>query len=167
MIEFKSIVIMKRLLCMCLTAMLAIAMACGQTISKEELIEAITGSDVEEAMRASEQQMAANGIKMKGEMFFDNKLGCIVVKFRFFDKQIYDQLDVEAGARGGIEGSLREMYDACESDISYFEQIVRAFKRYNINWRYGISYVDKSGQVFSKERTVTPEEIQKIASLLY
>lgn len=158
---------MKRLLCICLTTMLAIAMAYGQGISKKELIEAITGSDVGETMKTVEQQMAANGIQLKCEMFFDNKMNSIVVKFRFFDKQIYDQLDVEDGARGGIEGSLREMYKACESDISYFEEIVRAFKRYNINWRYSICYIDLSGQVFSKERTVTPEEIQRIASLLY
>lgn len=90
----------------------------------------------------------------------------LVFSYQFFDKNIFDNANLDAMKKGGIQGIISEVLKE-DSTGEGLEWVVNEFKRTKTFMRYEIVYVDSNLKRHVKSSRVTPAEIQRLASLLY
>lgn len=113
-----------------------------------------------------EKAMASNGIDIKIDVFFEDSTNELVFSYQFFDKNIFDNANLDAMKKGGIQGIISEVLKE-DSTGEGLEWVVNEFKRTKTFMRYEIVYVDSNLKRHVKSSRVTPAEIQRLASLLY
>lgn len=118
-------------------------------------------SNADSICNMTEQQFKEYGITSKIKMYYDRETNEIVYSYKFYDKAIYDALNVETAKMDSVKGMISAILGQDDTGWA-LEQLTAELKRTNVGFRYEIGYKD-----YLKKSSVTPAEIQRIASLLY
>ncbi len=141
--------------CLISTLMLNAQVSTGSEILDEMLSNSETICD------EVEQQLKEYGIDSKLQMYFDSKANEIVYSYLFYDRAIYDAMDMETAKMDSVKGMISAIL--AQDDTGWaLEQLTADLKRTNIGFRYEVAYKD-----YIKKSHVSASEIQRIASLLY
>ncbi len=137
----------------------------AQSITHNEIIdEMLEGGN--EIVSSLEEMLASQGIKSKIRIFFDSTTKELVFSYQFFDENIFNSANLENMKKGGVQGIVSEVLRQ-DSTGEGLEWVVNEFKRTKTYLRYEVVYVDNQSKKHIKGARVTPEEIQRLASLLY
>lgn len=123
-------------------------------------------SQVDELTKPAEDEFVFYGIQCEIEIRFDKVKNELVFSYRFYDEKVFDAFDLEVGKKGSIQGMILGAMKEDETGGG-LEWFVGEFKKSKTNIRYEITYIENGLVLHRKETVVTPNEIEKIASLIY
>lgn len=156
---------MKKILFAIIACLMTTITIHAQSITRNEIIdEMLEGSN--EIVSSIEEMLASQGIKSKIRVFFDSTTKELVFSYQFFDEAIFNTANLENMKKGGVQGIVAEVLRQ-DSTGEGLEWIVNEFKRTKTYLRYEVVYVDNKSKKHIRSARVTPEEIQRLASLLY
>ena len=132
----------------------------AQTLSEKEFIEeCMLGKEKCEAFE--KQMMVDYGLKVELSNYYDSDSRSFVYSYKWFSSDVFNAIDIEVEKEGVIKGMLSGILGVDPSGES-LETLVNEYKKHNINIRIEYRYEKKV-----KSATITPTEIQRLASLLY
>lgn len=156
---------MRKVLILILGCIMATSISKAQSLTQNEIIDGMLEGS-EEIVSTIEGTLASNGIKSKIRVFFDSSSKELVFTYQFFDKEIFDGANLENMKKGGVQGMVAEILKEDDTGEG-LEWFVNEFKKTKTCIRYEVVYVDNALKKHVKSDRVTPEEIQRLASLLY
>lgn len=156
---------MKKVYLLILSCLMTTFISRAQDLTQNEIINSMLEVR-DEFIPAVEEALASNGIDSKIRVFFEKTTNELVFSYQFFDKNIFDNANLDSMKKGGIQGIVSEVLKE-DSTGEGLEWLVNEFKRTKTFLRYEVVYVDSNDKRHVKSGRVTPEEIQRLASLLY
>ncbi len=156
---------MKKVYLLILSCLMTTFISRAQDLTQNEIINSMLEVR-DEFIPTVEEALASNGIDSKVRVFFEKTTNELVFSYQFFDEYVFNNFNTEEAKKGGIQGIVSEVLKE-DSTGKGLEWLVNEFKRTKTYIRYEAVYVDNNSKRRVKSVHVTPEDIQRLASLLY